>query len=213
MEQRFPMEQGCSAAGRWGTGGTHHGGPRPGAGPLRGYVLGEGGQMDLGTLLPEGGGRRLHRTVPVAELRKRGCWPVTGGKAVLTYAFSGGSTQSGPRGWTGLDRPETCFPADPVLAQGAREGGGPSSSGGGTGCSVWPGPGIPGGPSPWSPPSAWPRSRVWGGGGMWFTTLPQRGGPLWRERPRRVRPPACRRCRAGSTAPGRPEVPRGCPAR
>ena len=79
--------------------------------------------MDLGTLRPEGGGRRLHRTGPVAELRKRGCWPVTGGKAVLTYAFSGGSTQSGPRGWTGLDRPESCFPADPILAQGAREGG------------------------------------------------------------------------------------------
>ena len=45
------------------------------------------------------------------------------------------------------------------------------------------------------------------------TLLPEGGGPLWRERPRRVRPPACRRCRAGSTAPGRPEVPRGCLAR
>ena len=119
MEQRFPMEQGCSAAGRWGRRAElTMEVPGPGQGLYRGYVLGEGGQMDLGTLLPEGGGRRLHRTVPVAELRKRGCWPVTGGMAVLTYAFSGGSTQSGPRGWTGLDRPETCFPADPVLAQG-----------------------------------------------------------------------------------------------
>ena len=206
MEQRFPMEQGvlrCRQVGDRAELTMEV--PGPGQGLYRGYALGEGGQMDLGTLLPEGGGRRLHRTVPVAELRKRGCWPVTGGMAVLTYAFSGGSTQSGPRGWTGLDRPETCFPADPVLAQGAREGG--------RAFFFRPGPGIPGGPSPWPPPSAWPRSRPWEGGGMWSTTLPQRGGPLWRERPRRVRPPACRRCRAGSTAPGRPEVPRGCLAR
>lgn len=125
MEQRFPMEQGvlrCRQVG--GPGGTHHGGPRPGAGPLPGLCPGGGGgRWTWGPSYPRGGGRRLHRTVPVAELRKRGCWPVTGGRAVLTYAFSGGSTQSGPRGWTGLDRPETCFPADPVLAQGAREGG------------------------------------------------------------------------------------------
>lgn len=124
MEQRFPMEQGvlrCRQVGDRAELTMEI--PGPGQGLYRGYVLGEGGQMDLGTLLPEGGGRRLHRTVPVAELRKRGCWPVTGGRAVLTYAFSGGSTQSGPRGWTGLDRPESCFPADPILAQGAREGG------------------------------------------------------------------------------------------
>ena len=106
MEQRFPMEQGvlrCLQVGDRAELTMEV--PGPGQGLYRGYALGEGGQMDLGTL------------------RKRGCWPVTGGKAVLTYAFSGGSTQSGPRGWTGLDRPESCFPADPILAQGAREGG------------------------------------------------------------------------------------------
>ena len=95
--------------------------------------------MDLGTLLPEGGGRRLHRTVPVAELRKQGCWPVTGERR-CSPAFSGGSTQSGPRGWTGLTGRRPASRRTPVLAQGAREGGGPSSSGGGDGvfCLAWP---------------------------------------------------------------------------
>lgn len=161
MEQRFPMEQGvlrCLQVGDRAELTMEV--PGPGQGLYRGYVLGEGGQMDLGTLLPEGGGRRLHRTVPVAELRKRGCWPVTGGKAVLTYAFSGGSTQSAP-GWTGLNRPETWLPGGPRPGSGAREGGRPSSSGGGTGCSVWPGL-DPRRPFPLSPPSAWPVKSLGG---------------------------------------------------
>lgn len=47
-------------------------------GLYRGYVLGERGLMDLGTLLPEGNVLRLRRTFPVERLRSQGCWPVTG---------------------------------------------------------------------------------------------------------------------------------------
>ena len=190
--------------------------PGPGQGLYRGYALGEGGQMDLGTLLPEGGGRRLHRTGAGGGAPEAGVLAGDRGKGGAHLRLFRRVHAIRPQG---LDR---AGPAGDLLPGGPRPGpGGPGARGGrglllpagGAGCSVWPGPGIPGGPSPWSPPSAWPRSRAWGGGGMWSTTLPQRGGPLWRERPRRVRPPACRRCRAGSTAPGRPEVPRGCLAR
>lgn len=45
--------------------------------------------MDLGTLLPEGNVLRLRRTFPVERLRSQGCWPVTGGRVQMTYAFTG----------------------------------------------------------------------------------------------------------------------------
>ena len=57
MEQRFPMEQGvlrCRQVGDRAELTMEV--PGPGQGLYRGYVLGEGGQMDLGTLLPAGGG-------------------------------------------------------------------------------------------------------------------------------------------------------------
>ena len=55
MEQRFPMEQGvlrCRQVGDRAELTMEV--PGPGQGLYRGYALGEGGQMDLGTLLPEG---------------------------------------------------------------------------------------------------------------------------------------------------------------
>lgn len=89
-------------------------------GLYRGYVLGERGLMDLGTLLPEGNVLRLRRTFPVERLRSQGCWPVTGGRVQMTYAFTG--------------QPRCC--SAPGL-----EGTGPS------GDPVSPGPGAgPGGP-------------------------------------------------------------------
>ena len=77
MEQKFPMEQGWLLCRE--TGGRAEltmevpGGSR---GLYRGYVLGERGLMDLGTLLPEGNVLRLRRTFPVERLRSQGCWPV-----------------------------------------------------------------------------------------------------------------------------------------
>lgn len=124
MEQKFPMEQGWLLCRE--TGGRAEltmevpGGSR---GLYRGYVLGERGLMDLGTLLPEGNVLRLRRTFPVERLRSQGCWPVTGGRVQMTYAFTGQPAAAPPRGWKELDHPETLFPQDPVLAQAARAGG------------------------------------------------------------------------------------------
>lgn len=89
-----------------------------GRGLYRGVVLGQNGRMDLGTLLPEGGCLRLRRNLPVEKLRRQGCWPITGARAELSYAFESGSL---PAGWTRLERPEDVFPQDPLLCQAARE--------------------------------------------------------------------------------------------
>ena len=124
MEQKFPMEQGwllCRETG--GRAELTMEVPGGGRGLYRGYVLGERGLMDLGTLLPEGNVLRLRRTFSVERLRSQGCWPVTGGRVQMTYAFTGQSAAAPPRGWKELDHPETLFPQDPVLAQAARAGG------------------------------------------------------------------------------------------
>ena len=57
MEQTFPVEQGwltCRQTGERVELAMEL--PNPGRGLYRGYALGAGGQVDLGTLLPEGGG-------------------------------------------------------------------------------------------------------------------------------------------------------------
>lgn len=123
MEQTFPMAPGvlrCRQAGDRVELVMER--PGPGEGLYRGYAQGDGGVLDLGTLLPEGGGLRLRRTVPLETLRRQGCWPVTGGRAVLTFPFSKAS--AGPsRGWRETDCGAGHFPQDPVLAQAAREAG------------------------------------------------------------------------------------------
>ena len=90
---------------------------RPGL--YRGLLKGPRGQVDLGLLLPEGGCLRLGRTVPVADLERKGCWPVTGAEAVLAHAFR----QGGPSlpGWQRVRDPAARFPGDPVLARAASE--------------------------------------------------------------------------------------------
>ena len=90
---------------------------RPGL--YRGLLKGPRGQVDLGLLLPEGGCLRLGRTVPVADLERKGCWPVTGAEAVLAHAFR----QGGPSlpGWQRVRDPAARFPGDPVLARAAAE--------------------------------------------------------------------------------------------
>lgn len=149
MEQKFPMEQGwllCRETG--GRAELTMEVPGGGRGLYRGYVLGERGLMDLGTLLPEGNVLRLRRTFSVERLRSQGCWPVTGGRVQMTYAFTGQSAAAPPRGWKELDHPETLFPQDPVLAQAARAGGGGCSAGGRMRPSAWPTPGTPAVPFP-----------------------------------------------------------------
>ena len=92
---------------------------RPGL--YRGLLLGAKGRWDLGLLLPEGGCLRLCRSVPVRELERTGCWPVTGAEAVLCHAFSAGSGGSLAPGWKKAGNVSSRFPGDPVLARSAGE--------------------------------------------------------------------------------------------
>ena len=65
-----------------------------GRGLYKAWALGRSGRFLLGTLIPQGGGLRLSRTVSRTALEQAGCWPVTGGEAVLVYPFS-----QGEEGW------------------------------------------------------------------------------------------------------------------
>lgn len=85
-------------------------------GLYRGFVWGKHGRLDLGTLLPEEDGLRLCRTLTVGTLCKAGCWPVIGGRAELTYAFS---ENRPPPGWRPCRDPAALFPHDPLLADAA----------------------------------------------------------------------------------------------
>ena len=87
---------------------------RPGL--YRGALIGRCGRWDLGLLLPEGGCLRLSRTLWTAALDRAGCWPVTGGEAVLTHPFSGGTAGSVPAGWRRASDASGYFSADPLLA-------------------------------------------------------------------------------------------------
>ena len=79
-QQRFPVEDGAVTCRPVGDRLEVQAAlPGPGEGLYRAYLRGESGkQLDLGTLLPQGNGRRLQRSLPIAELKRRGCWPVTG---------------------------------------------------------------------------------------------------------------------------------------
>lgn len=91
MEQRFALE-----AGR-GSLTVREEGPRmaaraelpnDGRGLYKVWLAGQGGQMLLGTLMPDQAGRlSLERTLTVDALRRQGVWPVTGGRAELVFAF------------------------------------------------------------------------------------------------------------------------------
>ena len=81
-------------------------------GLYRGILCGKTGRVDLGTLLPEGEGLRLCRTLTLDHLRRCGCWPVTGGRGELRYAFG---AQKFPQGWE--ERADlTLLFTDPVLS-------------------------------------------------------------------------------------------------
>ena len=59
-----------------------------------------GGRALLGTLAPEGRQLRLSRCLTVRSLERQGCWPVTGGEAVLAFRFGRGD------GWYREEHPE-----------------------------------------------------------------------------------------------------------
>ena len=81
--------------------------PDDGRGLYKVWLTGGGGELLLGTLLPEGGVLRLRRTIPLSQLRRQGLWPPSGAEIRLYYAF-GGPAGEGERphaGWTREDNP------------------------------------------------------------------------------------------------------------
>ena len=78
-----------------------------GAGLYKLHLLGEGGSLLLGTLIPENGALRLRRTLPLDQLRRRGLWPPTGAEVRLAYAFGqeAGRPEPPPAGWAREDHP------------------------------------------------------------------------------------------------------------
>lgn len=119
MEQVFSLEQGTltcrETGGRVSLTMRVRGDNR---GLYKGIIFGEKGRMELGALLPEGDRLGLHRTVPVETLRRQGCWPITGGEAVLTYAFGRGTE---PRGWRQVAHPSALFSREEVLRDSAEQ--------------------------------------------------------------------------------------------
>jgi len=82
------------------------------------WLRGMQGKMLLGTLVPERGMLALARTMPKAALEREGCWPLTGGEAVMAYSFQNMDPFSEP-GWEQMEHPDRLF-HDPVLEQAAR---------------------------------------------------------------------------------------------
>ena len=114
-QQRFPVEDGAVTCRPVGDRLEVQAAlPGPGEGLYRAYLRGESGkQLDLGTLLPQGNGRRLQRSLPIAELKRRGCWPVTGAGVTLSYAFQRPQAQGmnqPPKGWHKSEQASPRFP-------------------------------------------------------------------------------------------------------
>ena len=134
---------------------------RPGL--YRGALWGPRGRWDLGLLLPEGGCLRLSRTLETAALDRAGCWPVTGGEAVLTHAFPTGPAPSVPGGWRRVSDASKYFLADPLLARSVGETEGwiccPGRDGGFSLAAPW----EPGGPFPLLPVFCFARVRLMAG--------------------------------------------------
>ena len=85
--------------------------PADGKGLYKVWLHGDqGGQLLLGTLVPENGTLRLGRTLSVGTLERAGCWPRFRAEAVLAFAFG---APSGGR-WYCEQHPDRLV-ADPVL--------------------------------------------------------------------------------------------------
>lgn len=56
-------------------------------GLYKGWLTGAGGELPLGTFLPQGGELRLSRTLARAELERRGFWPPSGALVRRTFTF------------------------------------------------------------------------------------------------------------------------------
>lgn len=66
------------------------------AGLYKVWLTGGGGELMLGTLIPEGRTLRLGRSISLQELEQAGCWPVEGAEVRLVVPFG----QQKNDGWT-----------------------------------------------------------------------------------------------------------------
>ncbi|HWS42432.1 MAG TPA: hypothetical protein VN421_05035 [Pseudoflavonifractor sp.] len=95
--------------------------PDDGRGLYKAYVCGKGGSTLLGTLTPERGRLRLRRTIPIGELERRGCWPVTGAEGRLEFFFSrDGQRSACAPGWSREENPARLM-GERLLARSAGE--------------------------------------------------------------------------------------------
>ena len=91
-----------------------------GRGLYKAWLKGNGGRVELGTLMPEGNRLRLRRVLFAEQLRRAGCWPIAAGGVMLAHSFQ--KPAALPPGWTVEKNPARHFPEDPVLQRTAAEG-------------------------------------------------------------------------------------------
>ena len=77
------------------------------------HLTGRGGSFLLGTLIPEGGSLRLHRTVSLDQLKRQGVWPPEGAFAELAFAPE---RVRPPAGWVPEGAPARLL-GEPLLAR------------------------------------------------------------------------------------------------
>ena len=100
MERRFTLEGGGALTVREEGLRAVLAAQRPddGRGLYRAYLLGpEGGPALLGTMAPEGKILVIRRTISLDELRRQGAWPPCGGRAELSFSFTGNAATEGWR--------------------------------------------------------------------------------------------------------------------
>ena len=86
--------------------------PEDGKGLYKVWCLGESGEFLLGTLVPQGNRLYLERRVTKRTLQEAGAWPLTGGKVVMVYSFTGKTAVQ--EVWHPEAHPEE-FCCDPVV--------------------------------------------------------------------------------------------------
>lgn len=124
MERRFPVEGGRG----WVS--VREEGDRAvclarlddkGEGLYKAYLLGNGGRLDLGALLPGEEGLALKRNIPLERLRQAGVWPPVGaGVQLVSPARRGTPPPPPPPGWAREPRPQRLM-GEELLAQCAGE--------------------------------------------------------------------------------------------
>ncbi len=87
-----------------------------GRGLYRGWLKGAGGRIDLGALIPTQNRLGLRRSLPIGELRQKGCYPITEVGLTLAHAFGKSPL---PQGWKEEPQPARLFPCDPILQKAA----------------------------------------------------------------------------------------------